>query len=148
MDQSVLKDFSEMSLKTRHSSATDNLEDSCYGFTSSDESFDSNTSSSSSQQNDSSDSSDLSQRDSKPNESKPNEINTNSGDHKSFVSIMKRLKNNIKRKSEKSKAQPQSILRRPQEYVFVRGMSGLPLRVKAPQSSSCHLCVSENSAIS
>lgn len=60
---------------------------------------------------------------------------------KSFASLVKFLTKISARKS--SIEEPtKSILRRPTEYCFVRGISGLPMRVVKPPSTStsCHRC--------
>lgn len=151
------KDFGEIPAQNRFrfptSDSQDNLEDFCSGFTSSDESFGSNASKSTTGSKN--ENFDLSLGGSSTNGSNHAVINTRKHSHKSLQSIA-RLWKNFRSQSDKSKQQqPQSILRKPTEYFFVKGMSGLPLRVvKTPSSSSsssqatCHRCIAKNGAIS
>lgn len=160
MNSTYSKDFGEIPAQNRfrfptasNASSEDNLEDFCTGFTSSDESFSSNASKSSTETKN--ENFDLSLRGSSTNGSNHAVINTQKQSHKSLQSIA-RLWKNFRSRSDKSKQQqqPQSILRKPTEYFFVKGMSGLPLRVvKTPSLSSssqasCHRCIAKNSAIS
>lgn len=157
MDSTYSKDFGEIPAQNRFrfptSDSEDNLEDFCTGFTSSDESFSSNGSKSSSDTN-KTETFDLSLRGSSTNESNHVAINAQKQNHKSLKSIA-RLWKNFRVQSDKSKQQqqaPRSILRKPTEYFFVKGMSGLPLRVVKTSSSSsqtsCHRCTVKNAAIS
>lgn len=68
-----------------------------------------------------------------------NEIDTQNRPkhHKSFTSIIKLLMNSMKHSTRSD--QHQSILRRPTEYGYVRGISGLPIRViKASSATSAN----------
>lgn len=146
-------DFGEIPSNHSHG-ATDNLEDFCHNFTSSDESFNSNSSSGSGSSssasksfektNDVMRSNDLSLR----SQTSFNGVNNTAArkeNHKSFGSIVKMLKNlNLKHEKPSHK---RSILRKPTEYTFVKGMSGLNLRVIKPTQStpgSCQQCLSKN----
>lgn len=155
MNSTYSKDFGEIPAQNRFrfptSSSDENLEDFCTGFTSSDESFSSNASKSSAESKN--ENFDLSLRGSSANGSNRAVINTKHS-NKSLQSIV-RLWKNFRSPSDKSKQQqqPQSILRKPTEYFFVKGMSGLPLRVVKTSSSSssqasCHRCIAKNAAIS
>lgn len=62
---------------------------------------------------------------------------------KSFVSIIKFLRN-ISAKKSNNQALNRSILRRPTEYCFVKGISGLPMRVRASSTTSCHRCIAKH----
>lgn len=110
-------------------------------FNTSDESFNSNSSSEySTKKNDVSKNFDLScDGGSKNSNQSFNEIDSRGKPkhHKSVGSIIKFLKNSMTNKATND--QHQSILRRPTEYGYVRGISGLPIRViKASSSTSPH----------
>lgn len=116
-----------------------------YNFNASDESFNSN-SSSSSKSSSSEKKNDVNYdllrggRGSKGSEQSFNEIDSHNKPehHKSFVSIVKFFKSSVKSKT--THCQHQSILRQPTEYGYVRGISGLPIRViksSSPSSASC-----------
>ena len=111
-------------------------------FNTSDESFNSNSSSEySTKKNDVSKNFDLScDSDSKNSNQSYNEIDSRSQPkhHKSVGSIIKFLKSSVTNKSTKD--QHQSILRRPTEYGYVRGISGLPIRVIKASSSTSTRC--------
>lgn len=66
------------------------------------------------------------------------DISRKAKNHKSFVSIIKFLRNSMKNKATRD--QPQNIFRRPTEYIRVRGISGLPIKVikESSVSSSCY----------
>lgn len=143
------KNFMEIpSTRRLSSSVCENLDDLCFSFTSSDESFNSSSSKSSEKKNDVNKSSDLlpSDDDNKSSRISYNEMDINGATtttqtHKSFVSIVRFLKKISTRKADDNQASSsRSILRRPSEYVFVKGMSGLPMRVLKTQQSttSCH----------
>jgi hypothetical protein len=72
------------------------------------------------------------------------------GRYKSLLSMIKILKKfSVKENSKKANCETsKSILRRPREYMFVKGMSGLSIRVeKVPSASSqayCHRCYTRN----
>lgn len=104
-----------------------------YRFTSSDESFGSNNSRSCHKTNGAIENFDLllADRDDKKHEHR-----------KSFASLVKFLTKISARKSSIEQQPTKSILRRPTEYCFVRGLSGLPMRVvkPPPTSTSCHRC--------
>lgn len=73
-------------------------------------------------------------------ETKRNEIETiEHQNHKSMVSIIKFLKKISSKKSEN----PKQLYRRPTEYFFVRGCSGLTIRVaKTPNTLAfAHRCI-------
>lgn len=145
-----MKDFTEIPSSYTNSSphrmSSGKYDDfSSLNFNSSDESFNSNSSSSSNssaKKNDGSKNFDLSLNDcdSKNSEHIYSETDANSKPehHKSLVSIIKFFKNSMKNKP--SNDQPQSILRRPTEYGYVRGISGLPIRVIKASSSSAACC--------
>jgi hypothetical protein len=147
----TMKDFTE--IQSTHKSASinrmsaGNCDDfSSYTFNSSDDSFNSNSSSdskSSEKKNDSLKNFDLllNDCDSKTSDNNLNEIDIHNKreHHKSFLSIIKFFKNSTKSKT--TNELHQSILRRPTEYIHVRGISGLPIRViKASSSSSSAAC--------
>lgn len=144
--------FNEIQSENRRFSnggTSENLEDFRHYFTSSDESFNSNSSSNSDKsfekKNDVLKTCDLLLNgvDSQSNCVNYNDVDINENStrkehHKSFKSIVKYVKN-FSLKSEKSsdsQQQSQSILRRPTEYVFVKGMSGVPIRVAKASSST------------
>jgi hypothetical protein len=58
--------------------------------------------------------------------------------HKSFVSIIKFLRNTMRNKETND--QRQSIFRRPTEYGYVRGISGLPIKVIKASSTTSARC--------
>ena len=139
-------------------SASENLEDFCHYFTSSDESFNSNSSSNSDEsfekKNDVLKTCDLllNDEDRKSNCVNYNDVDINENNtlkthHKSFRSIIKYVKK-MSAKSEKSNDNQQpsrSILRRPTEYTFVKGISGVPIRVaKVSPSTSNHRYISKD----
>lgn len=73
------------------------------------------------------------------------------GRYKSLLSVIKILKKfSVKENGNKKTSceTPKSILRRPREYMFIKGMSGLSIRVeKVPSVSSkayCHRCYTRN----
>lgn len=154
-DQAYLsKNFNEIQSQKRFlpSGTSENLEDFRHYFTSSDESFTSNSSSNSDKsyqkKNDVLKTCDLLLND---DDKRSNWVNYNDVDnnehssskehHKSLKSLVQYVKK-LSLKSEKStedQHQNRSILRRPTEYIFVKGMSGLPIRVpKASPSSNDH----------
>lgn len=157
MDSTYTKDFGEIPAQNRFrfpaSGSEENLEDLCTGFTSSDESFSSRGSKTSSQTK--SENFDLSLRGTSTgstNESNHAVINTPKHNHKSLKAIANLWKNfTVQSDKSKKQQQPRSILRKPTEYFFVKGMSGLPLRVAKTTSSSsqasCHRCTAKNAAI-
>lgn len=59
-----------------------------------------------------------------------------SSDDKSSSSIIKFLRNVSSQKSE-NRTQRRNIFRTPTEYCFVKGMSGLPIRVRASSVTAC-----------
>lgn len=120
-----------------------------FNFNSSDESFNSNSSSSSKSSSSSEKKNDVNYDllsggcGSKGSEQSFNDIDSHNKPehHKSFVSIIKFFKSSVK--SKKTNCQ-QSILRGPTEYGYVRGISGLPIRVirsSSPSSASCRRIV-------
>lgn len=137
------KDFMEIPSSSRFPSRTSESLDDCYfTFNSSDESFNSNRGSNSSKSlektNDVIRKCDLSSEDG--NSSSGNslsETDTN-GRRRNYKSIIKFLKNFRPKTEARSEQQNknQSILRRPTEYIYVRGLSGLPLRVIKASSST------------
>lgn len=163
MDNTYLAtDFNEIQSKQRFTAhgSTENLENFCHYFTSSDESFNSNSSSSSGQsfekKNDLLKTCDLllNADDSRSNCVNYNDVQINQKATKkeqnqsSIMSIIKYVKK-LSLKSEKtneSSQQNRSILRRPTEYTFVKGMSGLPIRVakSSPSSSNRQRYVSKD----
>jgi hypothetical protein len=145
-------EFSEIPrfLSRRHS---EDFSDSCFGFNSSDESFESNTSSV--KTNDSRSKCDLSlhTRLGGHHQTDINDSDTQSQSdrRKSFTAIVKFLKRIAKSKTSSDRpSASRSILRRPTEYVFVKGMSGLPMRVdkasaaSSSTTSSCQRCLAKN----
>lgn len=141
-----MKNFTEIQSTHKNSSthrmSTGNFDDdfSSYNLNSSDDSFNSNNScsSSSEKKNDVLKNYNLllNDGDSKASEHSLSEIDSHSKtqQHKSFQSsIIKFLKNSMKNKPAND--QHQSILRRPTQYVHVRGISGLPIRVIKASSS-------------
>lgn len=70
--------------------------------------------------------------------------------YKSLLSMIKILKKfSVKENGKKTNCETsKSILRRPREYMFIKGMSGLSIRVeKVPSASSkayCHRCYTRN----
>lgn len=69
--------------------------------------------------------------------------------YKSLLSMIKILKKFSVKETKKANCEQQtkSILRRPREYTFVKGISGLSIRVeKVPSSSKtfCHRCYMRN----
>lgn len=149
------KNFNEISSNRRLSSSVcENLDELCFNFTSSDESFNSSSSKSSEKKNDVNKNCDLSSIDDDNkssrisyNEMDINGVNNRKSNNKSFVSIVKFLKNLSTKKSDREQTQAsRSILRRPSEYVFVKGMSGLPMRVlkTSPPTTSCNRYIAKH----
>lgn len=141
------KDFMEIPSSSRFPSRTsERLDDFYFTFNSSDESFNSNRSSNSSKSlektNDVIRKCDLSSEDgSSSGGNSLSETDTNSR-RRNYKSIIKFLKN-FKPKSDarnEQKNKNQSILRRPTEYTYVRGLSGLPLRVIKASTSTGNCC--------
>lgn len=138
----LLMEFNEIqSSSSSSSNESGSLHDSRYNFSSSDDSFNSNSSQQSQKKNESNENFDLllSDDDNKNSGLSFNEMDTRTQrHHKSFVSLVKFLRKISSKKS--SQQQPtQSILRRPTEYRFVTGMSGLPIRVAkaSPSTTAC-----------
>lgn len=152
------KDFCEIPSNHSHGDS-DNLEDShnfCHNFTSSDESFTSNSSAGASSSSDKSfekkndvmRSSDLMSDSLRSRTSFNGVNNAEAGNHKSFGSIIKMLKNlNLRHEKPRNKEHKHSILRAPTEYTFVKGLSGLNLKVpviKESAAACCQRCISKN----
>lgn len=116
-------------------------------FTLSDDSFNSNSSSSFEMKNGVKQNCDLLFRVDSNNELSANETNTRKPDRKSFLSMVNLLRN-LKLRSPKSTKDQQSILRHPTEYVFIKGMSGLPIRVAKSSAPCCHRSIAKHIAIS
>lgn len=145
------KNFAEIPSRRRLSSSVcENLDELCFSFTSSDDSFNSNSSKSSEKKNDVNKNCDLSSSDDdnkSNNETDTIGVNTRQGNHKSFVSIVRFLKKISSKKADQNQQQAsRSILRRPSEYIYVKGISGIPIRVlkTSPPTSSCHRYVAKN----
>lgn len=142
------KDFNEIS--SNHSHGTSDNLDPHHNFTSSDESFNSNSSSSGSdksfnKKNDVMGSDDLLM--SRTSFNGMNNTEARKENHKSFGSIVKMLRNLNLKHEKASREHQHSILRAPTEYAIVRGMSGLNLKViKSTQQTSnrCHRCIARN----
>lgn len=119
-----------------------NIEDSCFSFNLSDDSFNSNSSTDSNKsnekKNDGIKNCDLLPTSDEENKSgREIDINgVNSQNHKSSHSIIKILKRFSTRNDSSHQKRRQSILRQPTEYIFVKGMSGVQIRVAKPSSSS------------
>lgn len=137
----LLMEFNEIQ-SSSSSNESGSLNDSRYNFSSSDESFNSNSSQQFQKKNEVNENFDLllSDDDNKNSGLSFNEMDTTSQqNHKSFGSLVKFLKRISAKKS--SHQQPtQSILRRPTEYCFVKGMSGLSIRVAKASPSSTTAC--------
>lgn len=155
MEQSYQsKYFLEIQSSPRRASADAGNIDDFYSFTSSDESFNSNSSNSSKsfhKKNDISKRFDLLLDHNSSRSFTEMDLNEASGrkqrHNKSSMSIIKFLKSLTSRsKAESLPMGSRSILRRPTEYEFVTGMSGLQIRVVKASSStaSCPRCVARN----
>lgn len=160
MDQTYLStNFTEIQSDKRFVSggSSENLEDFYHYFTSSDESFNSNSSSNSNdksykKKNDVLKSHDLLLND---DESRSNCVNFNDVDNinentlrkescKSFRSLVKYVKKLTLKTEKLNHSQQQSILRKPTEYTYVKGMSGLAYRVAKPSLRTHQRCVSKD----
>lgn len=141
------KDFMEIPSSSRFPSRVSESLDDCYfTFNSSDESFNSNRSSNSSKSlektNDVIRKCDLSNDDgnsSGGNSLSETDTNDRRRNYKSIIKFLKNFKPKTEGRSEQQ-SKNQSILRRPTEYTFVRGMSGLPLRVIKSSTSTGNCC--------